>query len=288
MIARTRSPTRERGVRYPINRRLAFSARLHDFFACEDTRRYSRLRMKFAVIQFPGSNCDQDCVASINSINGLEAEYVWHKETSLSDFDAIVLPGGFAYGDYLRCGAIARFSPIMEAVVNDARGGKLVLGTCNGFQILCEAGLLPGALVRNRSLRFVCDMITMRVEVADSPFTRGCPEGSLLRMPVAHGEGCYFAEETTLRELNQHRQVILRYADERGRVVPEANPNGSTENIAGICNRARNVFGLMPHPDRASHARLGSADGAKVFRSMMKTIEARSAQPARDLARQVA
>src|SRR2546421_4223439 len=166
--------------------------------------------MKFAVIQFPGSNCDQDCVAGINSVDGLHAEFVWHKETSLDDFDAIVLPGGFAYGDYLRCGAIARFSPIMKAVIGDARSGKLVLGTCNGFQILCEAGLLPGALVRNRSLRFVCDMVTTRVEVTSSAFTRGCSEGSLLRLPIAHGEGCYFADKETLRKLNDHRQILLR------------------------------------------------------------------------------
>ena len=228
--------------------------------------------MKFAVIQFPGSNCDQDCVAGINGLDGLHADYVWHKETLLDNFEAIVLPGGFAYGDYLRCGAIARFSPIMKAVISDARAGKLVLGTCNGFQVLCEAGLLPGALVRNRSLRFVCDMVITRVEVADSPFTHGCPKGTLLRMPVAHGEGCFFADQQTLRELNENQQIILRYADTQGRIVLEANPNGSIENIAGICNRERNVFGLMPHPDRACDARLGSADGAKIFRSMMETI----------------
>jgi len=236
--------------------------------------------MKFAVIQFPGSNCDQDCVAGINSIEDLQADYVWHKETSLRDYDAIVLPGGFAYGDYLRCGAIARFSPIMKAVLNDARAGKLVLGTCNGFQVLCEAGLLPGALVRNRSLRFVCEMVTLRVEVPDSGFTHGCPEGTLLRMPIAHGEGCYFADEKTLRELNGQRRVIMRYANDRGQIVPEANPNGSTENIAGICNREGNVFGLMPHPDRACDARLGSADGAKIFQSMMQTIVAQHARAA--------
>ena len=236
--------------------------------------------MKFAVIQFPGSNCDQDCIAAINGIDGLRAEYVWHKETSLRGFDAIVLPGGFAYGDYLRCGAIARFSPIMQAVTSDARAGKLILGTCNGFQILCEAGLLPGALVRNRGLRFVCDVVTMRVEVPDSLFTHGCSEGSLLQMPIAHGEGCYYADAETLRDLSQHRQVILRYADAQGRIVPEANPNGSIENIAGICNRERNVFGLMPHPDRASDARLGAADGEKIFRSMMQTIEAARARAA--------
>jgi phosphoribosylformylglycinamidine synthase len=236
--------------------------------------------MKFAVIQFPGSNCDQDCVAGINSIKGLHADYVWHKETSLRDYDAIVLPGGFAYGDYLRCGAIARFSPIMKAVTNDARAGKLVLGTCNGFQVLCEAGLLPGALVRNRSLRFVCELVTLRVEVPESAFTHGCPEGTLLRMPIAHGEGCYVADAKTLRELNRERRVIMRYANDRGEVVPEANPNGSTENIAGICNREGNIFGLMPHPDRACDARLGSADGRKVFESMMQTIVARHARAA--------
>ena len=236
--------------------------------------------MKFAVIQFPGSNCDQDCVAGINSIEGLQADYVWHKETSLRNSDAIVLPGGFAYGDYLRCGAIARFSPIMKSVVNDARAGKLVLGTCNGFQVLCEAGLLPGALVRNRSLRFVCEMVNLRIEVADSLFTHGCGEGTVLRMPVAHGEGCYFADARTLQDLNEHWQVIMRYADRDGRVVADANPNGSIENIAGICNRDRNVFGLMPHPDRACDERLGSADGAKIFRSMMQTIAAQQSQAA--------
>src|SRR4030088_1931472 len=187
----------------------------------------TELMMRFAVIQFPGSNCDQDCVAAINGLDGLRAEYVWHKETSLNDFDAIVLPGGFAYGDYLRCGAIARFSPIMKAVISDARAGKLVLGTCNGFQVLCEAGLLPGALVRNRGLRFVCDMVRLRIEVPDSAFTHDCPPGTILRMPIAHGEGCYFADAETLRELNEHRQVILRYADNHGKIVPEANPNGS-------------------------------------------------------------
>ncbi len=229
--------------------------------------------MRFAVIQFPGSNCDQDCIAAINGIDGLRAEYVWHKETSLRGFDAIVLPGGFAYGDYLRCGAIARFSPIMAAVLEKARAGVLVMGVCNGFQILCEAGLLPGALVRNRSLHFVCDMVTTRVEVAHSPFTIGCAEGTLLRMPVAHGEGCFFADEATLRELNDNRQVILRYVDADGKANAAANPNGSLENIAGICNRERNVFGLMPHPDRACEERLGSADGAVIFRSMMRACD---------------
>lgn len=236
--------------------------------------------MRFAIIQFPGSNCDQDCLAALNGIAGLRADYVWHKETSLDGFDAIVLPGGFAYGDYLRCGAIARFSPIMAAVLEDARRGKLLIGICNGFQVLCEAGLLPGALVRNRSLRFVCDMVTTRVEVPDSLFTHGCPEGTLLRMPVAHGEGCFFADENTLQELNEERQVILRYVDPSGRIESDANPNGSIENIAGICNRGRNVFGLMPHPDRACEERLGSTDGAKIFRSMVQTVRAEQSRAA--------
>ncbi|MEP6821955.1 MAG: phosphoribosylformylglycinamidine synthase subunit PurQ [Chthoniobacterales bacterium] len=236
--------------------------------------------MKFAVIQFPGSNCDQDCLAALRGLEGAEADYIWHKETSLEGFDAIVLPGGFSYGDYLRCGAIARFSPIMAAVLEKARAGMLVIGICNGFQILCESGLLPGALVRNRSLRFVCDMVTTRVEVASSPFTIGAPEGTLLRMPVAHGEGCFFAEKETLRELNENRQVVLRYADASGEIVPAASPNGSLENIAGICNRERNVFGLMPHPDRACEERLGSADGAVIFRSMMQAVDDQHARAA--------
>ncbi|OLE97724.1 MAG: phosphoribosylformylglycinamidine synthase I [Cyanobacteria bacterium 13_1_20CM_4_61_6] len=168
----------------------------------------------------------------------------------------------------------------MKTVISDARAGKLVLGTCNGFQVLCEAGLLPGALVRNRSLRFVCDMVTVRVEVPDSLFTHSCPEGTLLRMPIAHGEGCYFADDRTLQDLNHNKRIIMRYADNRGRIVPEANPNGSTENIAGICNREGNVFGLMPHPDRACDTRLGSGDGVKIFRSMMQTIVAQHARAA--------
>ena len=228
--------------------------------------------MKFAVIQFPGSNCDQDCLAALRGIKGIETEYVWHKETSLEGWDAIVLPGGFSYGDYLRCGAIARFSPIMRAVVEDAQAGKLVIGICNGFQILCEAGLLPGALVRNRSLHFVCDMVTTRVEVAGTPFTNAMPVGTLLRMPVAHGEGCYYADSATVQELNERQQVVLRYCDSQGNVTPAANPNGSVENIAGICNRARNVFGLMPHPDRSCEERLGSGDGARIFESMLQTL----------------
>ena len=236
--------------------------------------------MKFAVVQFPGSNCDQDCLGAINGIEGASAEYVWHKERSIDGFDAIVLPGGFSFGDYLRCGAIARFSPIMQAVVEQARAGKLVIGICNGFQILCEAGLLPGALVRNQTQRFICRMAITRVEVPHSLFTIGIEKGTLLRLPVAHGEGRYFADEATLRQLNDNRQVILRYVDAGGAVVPEANWNGSIENIAGICNREGNVFGLMPHPDRASDKRLGSTDGEKIFRSMMQAVANRQVRAA--------
>ena len=244
--------------------------------------------MRWGVVVFPGSLDDRDALRAVERILGDEAVALWHKDRDLRGVDCVILPGGFSYGDYLRCGAMARCSPIIESVSSHAQAGGLVIGICNGFQILCEAGLLPGALVRNRSLRFVCEMVTTRVEVADSPFTHGCPEGTLLRLPVAHGEGCFFADAETLRDLNQYRQVILRYADERGRIVPDANPNGSIENIAGISNRERNVFGLMPHPDRACDEKLGSADGAKIFRSMMETINANRVPAALGLARQVA
>jgi phosphoribosylformylglycinamidine synthase subunit PurQ / glutaminase len=235
---------------------------------------------KFAVIRFPGSNCDQDCFGAINTIADAQAEYVWHKEQSLAGYDAIVLPGGFSYGDYLRCGAIAQFSPIMQAVKKDAAAGKLVIGICNGFQILCEAGLLPGALVRNQAQHFICRMAPVRVEVSDSPFTHGCAAGTVLRLPVAHGEGRFFADPETLRDLNDNRQVLVRYCDDDGNIVPEANPNGSLENIAGICNRQRNVFGLMPHPDRACDESLGSSDGRRIFESMVQSIATGTARAA--------
>jgi len=236
--------------------------------------------MKFGVVVFPGSNCDHDAFYAIGNVLRKPVEFIWHQSEDLANCDAIILPGGFSYGDYLRCGAIARFSPIMASVVEEARSGKLVIGTCNGFQVLCEIGLLPGALVRNRALHFICELVTTRVEVADSAFTHGCPQGSLLRLPIAHGEGCYFADEKTLRDLNERRQIILRYSTFDGRIDPSANPNGSVENIAGICNREGNVFGLMPHPDRACELRLGSADGLKIFQSMIETIEATRAQAA--------
>src|SRR5207253_4016547 len=207
--------------------------------------------MKFAVIQFPGSNCDQDCIAAINSIEGLRAEYVWHKQTSLDDFDAIILPGGFAYGDYLRCGAIARFSPIMQAVASDARAGKLVLGTCNGFQILCEAGLLPGAMIRNRSLRFVCRDVWLRVETAQSCLTGGLTPGETIEIPIKHGEGQWIATAEQLGDVEAQGLVVFRYASRTGIVDDVSNPNGATNNVAGIRNPAGNVVGLMPHPEHA-------------------------------------
>ena len=229
--------------------------------------------MKFAVLRFPGSNCDQDCYHALREDMGVDTEYVWHKAETLDGFDAVVVPGGFSYGDYLRTGAIARFSPVMRAVQRDAEAGKLIIGVCNGFQILCESGLLPGALIRNRSLRFVCEEVAVRVETSDSPFTNQCPTGSVLRIPVAHGEGCYYADDATLRELDTHRQVLLRYVDAKtGCPAVGANPNGSRSDIAGICNRDRNVFGLMPHPDRACHRRLGSEDGRRIFASMIHQL----------------
>jgi phosphoribosylformylglycinamidine synthase len=238
--------------------------------------------MKAAVIRFPGSNCDQDCYHVLKNDFGIETEYVWHKEPSVEQFDVIVLPGGFSYGDYLRCGAIARFSPVMRSVAAEAERGKLVLGICNGFQILCEARLLPGALIRNRSLHFVCKFVEARLENMETAFTHAevarsdgklvtARTGLLLRMPVAHGEGNYFADEETLRDLNRRRQIVLRYADERGAITAEANPNGSAENIAGITNRAGNVFGLMPHPERACDSILGSEDGKLIFQSVIES-----------------
>lgn len=229
--------------------------------------------MKFAVIRFPGSNCDQDCFQALSESMNADVEYVWHKEHSVDGFDAIVLPGGFSYGDYLRCGAIARFSPVMSAVKEAASAGKLVIGICNGFQILCESGLLPGALVRNQGLHFVCADTTIRVETAHSPFTNALTAGAVLKIPVAHGEGCYTADAETLESLNKNDQVLVRYSDPNGLTTPEANPNGSLENIAGIVNRERNVFGLMPHPDRAADKRTGGEDGKLIFESMLNWLK---------------
>jgi phosphoribosylformylglycinamidine synthase subunit PurQ / glutaminase len=229
--------------------------------------------MKIAVIQFPGSNCDQDCLRALKDGLHVSAEYLWHKETSVLGFDAVVLPGGFSYGDYLRCGAIARFSPIMRAIVRAANNGMPVIGICNGFQILCEAGLLPGALIRNQSLHFVCQQVWLRVETDETPFTSKLDKKRLLRMPIAHGEGSYFAEGATLTALQTKRQIVFRYVDESGKSTQESNPNGSMLNIAGICNEARNVVGMMPHPDRAWDRRLGSEDGKLLFESLVGILE---------------
>jgi phosphoribosylformylglycinamidine synthase subunit PurQ / glutaminase len=233
--------------------------------------------MKAAVVRFPGSNCDQDCYFVLREIFGVDTDYVWHKEEPVAAYDLIILPGGFSYGDYLRCGAIARFSPVMRSVVEQARNGKLVLGICNGFQILCEARLLPGALIRNKSLHFVCRNATARVEYIGTPFTNACWTGTLLRMPVAHGEGNYVVDQTTLRAMNLKRQILLRYVDEQGSTSDAASPNGSVQNIAGICNEAGNVFGLMPHPERACDPLLGSDDGKLIFESIFNSLKVRKA-----------
>ena len=229
--------------------------------------------MNFAVVQFPGSNREQDAVHVLRNVFGHTAELMWHKEASLGNADAVIIPGGFSYGDYLRTGAIARFSPIMEAVRRFAAQGGLVLGICNGFQILCEAGLLPGALIRNRSLQFRCEHIFLKAATNDSPFTSLIPPGQLLRVPVAHGEGCYFADAQTLAKLKANNQILWRYVDAQGNAAESANPNGSLDNIAGICNETRNVAGLMPHPENACEPLLGSADGRFIFESIIQALE---------------
>lgn len=235
--------------------------------------------MNFAVLQFPGSNCDQDVVHVLRNVLGHSARLLWHKEDSLGDADAVIIPGGFSYGDYLRTGAIARFSPVMEAVRQFADNGGLVLGICNGFQILCEAGLLPGALIRNRSLQFRCEHIYLKTDASESPFTNQIPEGKLIRVPIAHGEGCYFADPETLARLKANDQILWRYVNAQGEATETANPNGSLDNIAGICNAARNVAGLMPHPERASEPILGSADGRLVFESLVHALAERTLEP---------
>ncbi len=224
--------------------------------------------MKFGVVVFPGSNCDHDCYYVLNSVLGVKAEYIWHKETSVDGFDCVVLPGGFSYGDYLRTGSIARFSPVMNAVAKHARKGKLVIGICNGFQILLEAGLLPGAMLRNTSLNFICKDVWVKVENNETPFTGLCGGKETLRIPVAHGEGNYFADTEIIKKLESEHRVVLRYCSENGNVEKSSNPNGSLNNIAGICNERKNVLGLMPHPERCSEKILGSADGKKIFDSI--------------------
>jgi len=229
--------------------------------------------MKFGIVVFPGSNCDHDAYHAAKHVLGQDAEFIWHKDADLKGADVVILPGGFSYGDYLRTGAIARFSPIMQAVRAFADRGGPVLGICNGFQILLEAGLIPGAMLRNRSVKFQCHQVYLRVEQTDTPFTCVCRPGQVLQMPIAHGEGNYFATPDVLARLEANRQVIFRYTNAAGEVVDEANPNGSLAAIAGLCNDARNVVGLMPHPERACESALGSADGLRVFESAVASIK---------------
>jgi phosphoribosylformylglycinamidine synthase len=224
--------------------------------------------MKFGVVLLPGSNCDHDALHVAKDVLGAEAELLWHKETDLKGADCVIIPGGFAYGDYLRAGALAKFAPIMGAIQRHAAAGGLVFGICNGFQVLTEAGLLPGALMRNEHLRFVGRDVHIRTEETDTPFTSELAAGQLLRVPIAHGEGNYFADSETLDALERNRQVIFRYCDEEGRVTGEANPNGSARGIAGICNAGRNVLGMMPHPERCSESLLANRDGLAMFRSI--------------------
>ena len=238
--------------------------------------------MRWGVVVFPGSNDDRDTLRIAERVLGDEAVPLWHKETDTRACDAIVLPGGFSYGDYLRCGALARFSPIMEAVGAHARSGGVVVGICNGFQILCEAGLLPGALVANRSLKFVCEIANVRVETTETAFTYGCRQGEVLSLPIKHGEGCYVADEATVADLEARGQIVFRYADRSGRVAPEANPNGSINGIAGVCNPTRNVVGLMPHPEHAVERVLGGDDGLKLFRSVQAWVGRDSRAPRRE------
>ena len=229
---------------------------------------------KFAVIVFPGSNCDHDAYHAAKDVLGQQAEFIWHKETDLKGADVVILPGGFSHGDYLRTGAIARFSPVMDTVKAFAAAGGPVLGICNGFQILLEAGMLPGAMLRNRELKFRCEHVHIRVEETDTPFTFACRPHQILRIPIAHGEGNYFTTPEDLRRLDHNRQIIFRYVSAAGNATDEANPNGSIDAIAGICNMARNVVGLMPHPERACEDLLGSSDGREVFHSLAGTLAA--------------
>ncbi len=234
-------------------------------------------RPHFAVVVFPGSNCDRDCLHVLRDVLGYPAEFVWHEEEDLSGFDAVVLPGGFSYGDYLRAGAVAATSPVVRAVRAFAASGGLVLGICNGFQVLLEAGLLPGALVRNAGGGFRCEWVHLRVERTDTPFTALYAPGEVVRMPIAHGDGRYYAPEEVLEEVERHGQVVFRYVDAGGRTHPQANPNGSARHIAGIANRPGNVLGLMPHPERCAEAVLGGEDGRRLFHSMAAYLEERAA-----------
>ncbi|MEL7141202.1 MAG: phosphoribosylformylglycinamidine synthase subunit PurQ [Cyanobacteria bacterium J06573_11] len=227
--------------------------------------------MNFGVIIFPGANCDRDVAYVLRDLLGQPTKMIWHEDSDLSDIDVVVVPGGFSYGDYLRCGAIAQFSPAMRATVEHANLGKPVMGICNGFQVLTEMGLLPGALVRNRDLHFVCDRTPLTVERTDLPWTQNYKKGQIITVPIAHGEGCYFAEPDTIKSLEDNNQVLFRYCDASGAVTDQANPNGSVGNIAGICNKAGNVLGMMPHPERASDAVIGGTDGLALFEGLVQS-----------------
>ncbi|MCH8495013.1 MAG: phosphoribosylformylglycinamidine synthase subunit PurQ [Balneolales bacterium] len=224
------------------------------------------------VLVFPGSNCDHDAYHALKHVMGIDTRFIFHKETDLGDVDAIVVPGGFSYGDYLRSGAIARFSPVMQAVADFAAKGGPVIGICNGFQILLESGLLPGAMLHNSQLRFVCKQVYLKTVAFDTPFTTHVPKDKLLQVPVAHGEGNYYADTETLKRLEDNNQIVFRYADSEGNITPEANPNGTITNIAGICNDKRNVVGMMPHPERAMESILGSTDGKYIFESVINNL----------------
>lgn len=236
--------------------------------------------MKFGVVVFPGSNCDHDAFYCIGNVLHKPVEFIWHRSEDLANCDAIILPGGFAYGDYLRTGAIARFSPVMKAVEKFAKGGGMVFGICNGFQILLEAGLLPGAVMRNSGLRYICRHVNIRIEQTDTPFTNVAKPGQILRIPIAHNDGNYHADEATLAALEKNRQILFRYTTPDGADDAAGNPNGSLANIAGVCNRERNVAGLMPHPERAVEAALDSADGLVIFQSMIEALVGASKAPA--------
>jgi phosphoribosylformylglycinamidine synthase subunit PurQ / glutaminase len=228
--------------------------------------------MKFGVIVFPGSNCDRDIAMVVRDLLHQPTRMVWHEESDLSDLDVVIIPGGFSYGDYLRCGAIARFSPALQATVKHAEQGKLVMGICNGFQVLTEADLLPGALMRNRDLHFICDRVPLRVERTDSPWTQSYRSGQVITLPIAHGEGNYYADAETLAELESYNQILFRYCTPTGETSSAGNPNGSLNNIAGICNRRGNVMGMMPHPERAADPMLGNTEGLSLFRSVLESM----------------
>lgn len=229
-------------------------------------------KINFGVVVFPGSNCDFDAYRVADEILQQNVKYIWHKDSTLGDVDVIILPGGFSYGDYLRTGAIARFSPVMQEVVKFAKNGGLVIGLCNGFQILTECGLLPGVLMRNKSLKFICDFVNLKVVTKNTPFTSECLEDEVLKIPIAHGDGNYFADEETIKSLKENDQIVFQYCNKNGEVTDDSNPNGAIQNIAGIINKERNVLGMMPHPERAVRSILGSTDGLKVFNSIVESF----------------